>query len=233
MPPSTPRILVDDRERSAGLAASLRRLIPGPVETARLDVGDVWIGDRLVLERKDAADFVASLLDGRLERQLHALASLGAQRAAIIIEGEFNTQTLAGMAGREVRAAMLAIQFDWRIPLIRANSIEDTARWITDLVRRESGQAAPLAPGLLPSPALRPHPAGHRKTNGNHVGQLKTAPETALAAIPGLGPTRARALIQTLGSMQAILAASEDQLAQTPGIGPVLAREIKKRFPGH
>lgn len=232
MPPPAPlpRLLVDDRERSAGLADALRRRLPVPVETARLDVGDVWIGERLVLERKDAADFVASLLDGRLERQLHALARLQARRAAIILEGEFNARTLAGMAGGEVRAAMLAIQFDWRLPLIRSHDLEDTARWIADLVHRESSQAAPLAPGLLPSPAQRPHPAGHRAAA--HSTHAPTAPEAALAAIPGLGPARARALLERLGSMQAILAASEQQLAQAPGIGPVLAREIKKRLPG-
>ena len=66
------RIVVDDRERAGGLARAIGRVIGRRPEVARLAVGDVTIGDRFVVERKEAADWGVSLRDGRLARQIGA-----------------------------------------------------------------------------------------------------------------------------------------------------------------
>jgi excinuclease ABC subunit C len=50
--------------------------------------------------------------------------------------------------------------------------------------------------------------------------------DSALDAVPGLGPARRSALIDAFGSVAAIRAASPDELARVPGIGPGLARTI-------
>ena len=49
---------------------------------------------------------------------------------------------------------------------------------------------------------------------------------SALEAIPGVGPARRKALLRTLGSAEAVVAASEGELARVPGIGPALAETI-------
>lgn len=53
----------------------------------------------------------------------------------------------------------------------------------------------------------------------------KTAITSALDELPGVGPKRKKALIQTFGSVKKIREASEEQLADV--VGPALARQIK------
>ncbi|MDR3630635.1 MAG: excinuclease ABC subunit UvrC [Desulfocapsaceae bacterium] len=60
----------------------------------------------------------------------------------------------------------------------------------------------------------------HRKLRG------QSSLRSELDAIPGVGPSRKRALLRHLGSLRQVKAASPDQLAEVSGIGPELAGEI-------
>jgi excinuclease ABC subunit C len=60
----------------------------------------------------------------------------------------------------------------------------------------------------------------HRKRRG------KRATTSALDAIPGLGPARAKALLKRFGSVKGVRSASVDELQEVPGIGPGLADAI-------
>jgi excinuclease ABC subunit C len=62
----------------------------------------------------------------------------------------------------------------------------------------------------------------HRNLRAN--GQIGSA----LDNIPGLGQTKASALLRRFSSVAGIRAASEDELRQVEGIGPALARKIKE-----
>ena len=66
----------------------------------------------------------------------------------------------------------------------------------------------------------------HRKRRG------KRATTSALDAIPGLGPAKAKALLRHFGSVKAIRAATEEELQQVPGIGPALARVVHGSLAG-
>jgi excinuclease ABC subunit C len=66
----------------------------------------------------------------------------------------------------------------------------------------------------------------HRKVRG------KEALVSALEAIPGVGPSRRRTLLRTLGSAKAVLDASHAELAAVPGIGPALATRIREAIDG-
>ena len=61
----------------------------------------------------------------------------------------------------------------------------------------------------------------HRKRRG------KRATASALDAVPGLGPAKAKALLKHFGSVKAIRAASVDDLQAVRGIGPALASVIR------
>jgi excinuclease ABC subunit C len=67
----------------------------------------------------------------------------------------------------------------------------------------------------------------HRTANSFHrrARSARTL-QTALADIPGVGPSRVRALLRRFGSVQAVAAASADELRETPGISAALATRI-------
>lgn len=54
--------------------------------------------------------------------------------------------------------------------------------------------------------------------------------KSQLNEIPGVGPTRRRALLKTLGSLKSVSQATPEQIAQTPGIGQELAQQIYRTF---
>lgn len=59
----------------------------------------------------------------------------------------------------------------------------------------------------------------------------KAMVRSALDAVPGLGPTKQKALLKKFGSLARIKAASFEQLCGVPGIGPAMARTILATFP--
>jgi excinuclease ABC subunit C len=58
----------------------------------------------------------------------------------------------------------------------------------------------------------------------------KRALASPLDDVPGVGPSRKKALMKRFGSMARIARASEDEIAATPGVGPELARAIHERL---
>jgi excinuclease ABC subunit C len=71
----------------------------------------------------------------------------------------------------------------------------------------------------------------HRFAVGSHrVRRKKDIREAGLQEIPGIGPTRKRALLRHFGTVKAIERASLPDLAQVPGINAETARKIYEYF---
>jgi excinuclease ABC subunit C len=51
-----------------------------------------------------------------------------------------------------------------------------------------------------------------------------------LDQIPGVGPSRKRALLRRFGSLSRLSRATEEEIAGTPGVGRALAAEIHGRL---
>ena len=62
----------------------------------------------------------------------------------------------------------------------------------------------------------------HRKTRG------RTSLQSTLDLVPGIGPTRKRALIRRFGTVKAVREATELELASTPGMTSRLAAKVKE-----
>ncbi len=222
------QVTIDDRERGVELAGSLARQLGRPPAVARLELGDIAIGDAYLIERKTAADFVASLLDRRLASQLDRLAKLKEPRPIVIVEGPFNAMALAGMDPVEVRQAMLDVLLDWRIPLVRSHDFDHTVQWIVELVRRAERAASATMPY---QPASRP-PARKTQVSRSLRPEATSSPEAlqlaALQKIPGLGKNKASLLLERFGSISGIRNSSVEQIADVPGIGRETAEQIVK-----
>ncbi len=60
--------------------------------------------------------------------------------------------------------------------------------------------------------------------------RARRALASPLDEVPGVGPSRKKALLRTFGSLARLQRASRDEIAAVPGIGPALAREIHDRL---
>lgn len=228
-----PPVILDDRERASGLVEELGRLLGRPPRVQRLEVGDILVRSRILIERKTAPDFEASLVDGRLFAQAGALA---AQRfePLIILEGSFR-ESGARLSGPALRQALLALALDWKIPVLRSASTADTALWVQELLGARRRNEPPDWRGVSPTGRRRPaaaRPARPKKDRPAPDIQRRRQTQAILAAIEGVGPVRAEALARMFGSPAAVLAATHDELARTPGIGTRLAARIRLALEG-
>ena len=204
------RIIVDDRERADGkVLTALAARDDVTVEIARLEVGDYRIERRVVVERKTAADFAASLIDGRLFQQAAALA-LAPERAVLALEGRDQEWRDTGVRREALQGALITIGVFFGVAVLHADAPEETARLLVYLGR----QARRTAQGGLPRPGYRP--------KGKRARQL-----FLLQGLPGVGPERAARLLERFGSVQAVVAASADDLATVDGIGEKTAAKMR------
>lgn len=103
-------------------------------------------------------------------------------------------------------------------------------------------QASPermFIPGVKDPIALRPHTAdrflveqlrdeAHRFAITGHRGRRKRRTlRSLLDDIPGIGPSRRRALLQALGSVDGVVKASVEDIARVAGVGRAMALRIK------
>ncbi len=203
-------LVVDDRERAGEtVLAALVAHGDAAIEIARLRVGDYRVERRVVVERKTAADFAASLIDGRLFRQAAALA-MAPERAVLVLEGSDKDWQDIGVRHEAVQGALIAVGVFYGVVVLRSDGPEETARLLVYLGR----QARRSAHGGLPRSGYRP--------KGKRARQL-----FLLQGLPGVGPERAARLLERFGSVEAIMTASAEDLAAVDGIGEKTAAKMR------
>ncbi len=204
-------IVVDDREKAGGqVLAALAARDDATVDIARLEAGDYHIERRVIVERKTAADFAASLIDGRLFHQAAALAN-AQERAVLVLEGCDQDWRDTGVRREALQGALITIGVLYGVAVLRSDGPEETARLLVYLAR----QVRRSAQGALPRPGYRP--------KGKRARQL-----FLLQGLPGVGPERAARLLERFGSVQAIMTASADDLATVDGIGKKIAANMRR-----
>jgi Fanconi anemia group M protein len=204
-------IFVDFREREM---AKLLESIGLEVTVRNLEVGDYVISERVAVERKSAADFVASIIDPQrnLFRQMADLARTY-DRPVLILEGRdfYSTQ----MNARSIQGAMVSVALDYGVPIIPTEDQGETARVIALLVRRERKEGR------------EPKMHGHKTAR-----TLKEQQEYLISAIPSVGPTVARNLLRHFGSIEKVMTASEEELLEVALVGPKIAERIRELVGG-
>lgn len=188
-------ILVDVNEGATNpkVVERMQKVFPN-LELTQLAFGDVNVilddGNIIAIERKRAGDFLGSIGDGRVFRQVENMSN-GAKWCCIIIEGSlaFNEDDMCEVDGEEtgwkgvsVRGAMMAIQ--WSGCPILFTYPENYPNTIVDII------------------SFCGRPVEHFQSLGRK--RIVTFPpievkEEILSAIPGVGFKRARALLEFCG----------------------------------
>jgi DNA excision repair protein ERCC-4 len=203
-------VVVDDREREAGVLAALRQFPEVQVRIGRLKCGDYEVDGSCVFERKTLLDFAASIVDGRLFRQGWRLAK-SCPLAALILEGRARDLENCPVRREAMQGALVSLSLIYRLPVLRSVDPAETARLLLYAGRqlRRSQAADALRSGYRPKTRRRR--------------QLRV-----LHALPGVGSDRAASLLDAFGSVQAVMSADEAALQAVAGIGVRTAAAIRE-----
>lgn len=184
------------------------------MEIAPLPVGDYILSERVAVERKTAADFLASLTKKRLYRQLTGLKE-SIEIPILLIEGK----ELYGMRRIHpdvIRNTLALIVVNYRIPVIFTNDPRDTAGFLYAAASQEQlGKEQKISLRGEKKPLL-----------------LEERQRYVVESLPHIGPELAERLLRHFGSIDRIVNATEDELRAVPRIGAKKAREIKKVLTG-
>jgi DNA excision repair protein ERCC-4 len=202
------KVVVDYREKASGLI-DLLRCEDVEIEIMKVSYGDYVINDAITLERKTARDFLISLIDGRLFRQLSNLKRYCVHPVLLIEGNPFKT----GLDFDEmaIRGALVSAQAIWYVPVIYSRSKEESRDIIVMIGRQEEAwiDVIPLRGGYRPR-------------------KLKSRQLFILQGLPKVGPTVAKRLLEYFGSVSGVMNATVESLMQVDGIGRVSAEKIRQ-----
>lgn len=200
-------IFADTGEMTTKVAAIL--LNRCKLRTKRLHIGDYVVSKRIVVERKVSEDFLQSIVDGRLFRQINGMKKY--EKPLIIIEGNHLMDNDRNIHPNAVRGAIASISTDFAIPIIWTKNQLETAEMLLTLAKREQiGKKASIAV--------------RTKKRVRSANELQ---EFIVAGLPGISTKTAKKLLKHFGYLERIFSASDSDLMKVEGIGKVLAKRIR------
>jgi DNA excision repair protein ERCC-4 len=202
-------VVADDRERKGEVIQFLSEMKNVSVSVKRLVCGDYFVDNRLVFERKTLIDFARSIVDGRLFRQAIRLAGAN-YKSVMILEGTAKDLSEAGVSREAMQGALVTLSLILGIPVLRSKKPFETACLILYAAR----QIRSIAKGVSQRRGYQPR--SKRKK------QL-----FILQGLPGVGSERAVRLLDTFGSVEAVVTATGRQLQSVEGIGRQTAEKIR------
>lgn len=213
-------IFYDYHEDQSPVPELIKRL-GVPLTRTKLQVGDYVVSgdENVVVERKEAGDYVSSLKDGSLHTQLYEL-STNYPYAILLVEGVVTRELMVRKIKRQQLLSSLAGSILKRSPdgkrgvisLVNVDTPWDSAlflKYCRDKVTKEDG--------LVRTPVLK---AQKWKPEERTVG--------ILAGFPGVGEVRAQNIMSRpkLNTLQKVMNAEVEDLVEADNVGPVVARDI-------
>ena len=192
-----PKIIVDYREKNS-LVNSVLVKLGVEVEFKELKVADYIVKD-VAIERKTVSDFISSMINKRLLRQLEELQQY--KKKLLLIEGldeqELYNDENIGINGNAIRGFLLSIMLKYNIPIIFAKNYEDSAKFIAILAKKQEREVSFKA----------------KKKILNKKEQL----QFIIEGFPGIGPKNARKLLEKFKTIRGIINATDEELRELLG----------------
>jgi len=201
------KITVDNREYRSLVVRSLNEL-DVEVEPAQLEVGDYQISNRVGVERKEVDDFLNSLINGTLFRQVKFLRD-AFPRPVLIIEGD-GLFTKRNMSHQAIYGAMVSIIIDYGVSIISTKNGQDTAELLLVMAKREHGSEKKTY-------SLR---------SEKHSMNISDQQQFIIEGLPQISSVMAKRLLDHFESIRALMNASEDELMEVKGVGKNIAQRI-------
>ncbi|MFB6144766.1 MAG: DEAD/DEAH box helicase [Candidatus Nanohaloarchaea archaeon] len=199
-------IIADDRENSIAKKLSRKDV---KVQKKRIEVADFIVSDRTAIERKEASDFVDSIVDQRLFEQLTELRQY--DRPVIIIEGD-DLYSHRDIHPNAIRGALASIAIDHEIPVMWSEDEDDTAEMLEMMAKREQEEQDRTV-------AVRGESSSMSE---------KELQEFVVGGLPNVNTKLAKRLLENFGSIEKVFSASFEELKEVEGIGDKKAADIRE-----
>ncbi len=192
------KVIVDYREKNSLVASELISL-GIEVEFRELKVADYLVND-IAIERKTISDFIGSMLNKRIFRQLEEIQQY--EKKFLIIEGFeeqelYNDDRTEGVSANAIRGFLLSIILKYKIPIIFSKDSEDTAKFINVLARKKVKESS----------------LNVSKKNLNKKERM----QFILESFPGIGPKNAKKLLEEFKTIKNIMNSPLEEIEKVVG----------------
>ena len=206
-----PKITADYREKNSLVFSSLKSL-GIDVEIENLKVGD-YLVNGVVIERKTVSDFISSMLNKRLLRQLEDLKQH--KNPLLILEGIderelYNDDPESGISSNAIRGFLLSIVLKHKIPIIFTKNYEDTAKFISVIARKKEKEMS----------------LNVSKKSLNKKEQI----QFILEGFPGIGPATSKKLLKEFKTLKSIINTPIEDLKKIIGKKAEIFKVLEENY---
>ena len=193
------KIQIDYREKNCLIASELVSM-GFIIEFRELKVAD-YIIKNTAIERKTINDFISSMINRRLLKQLEELQQY--ENKLLIIEGieeqelYTDSEEWTGMHPNAIRGFLLSILLKYKVPIIFTKNYKDTAKFIAVLSKKQEKEP----------------PLNINKKTLNKKERI----QFILEGFPGIGPKTAKRLLKKFKTLRNIFNASKEELREVIG----------------
>jgi len=208
-----PKIIMDYREKNSLIPSELTSL-GMDIEFKNLKIAD-YITKGIVVERKTVSDFISSMINKRLLKQLEELGQY--PNKLLIVEGireeelYNDSENMVGMHPNSVRGFLLSILLKYHVPILFTKDYLDTAKFLCILAKRRPKEL----------------PLNVNKKSLNKKERL----QFILEGFPGIGPKTAKKLLKKFKTLKDVANATEKELKETIGKrAEILCKIINEKY---
>lgn len=203
------KIIIDYREKNSLVISELSRL-GFEIEIKELKVAD-YIVNNVAIERKTVSDFVSSMLNKRLIKQLEELQQY--KNKLLIIEGIDEQEIYPknnGVHPNSIRGFLLSILLKHNIPMLFTQNYEDTAQFIYRIAMKKNQEMGIRA----------------NKKSLNKKEQI----QFIIEGFPGIGIKTAKKLLREFKTIKNIINASQEKLHKAIGKKSEIFKIVQEKY---
>lgn len=203
-------IYADHREEASTVVEWIGKREDVILKVKQLEVGDYTLSNDIVVERKTVADFLQSLIDGRLFSQLQSMAT-NYEKPLLLLEGNLeDLYALRNIHKNAIMGALTSIALNYHVPVLFTRDHIETAEFLYVIAKREQlGTDKDI------------------KLRWGRKGLTEAEQQLFIVeSLPMIGPTMARALLKKFKTIKAIVSADINELQTVDNMGPKKAKAI-------